>query len=384
MDASIRNTKTELEKYEPAWNKQLERIFSEYGLIVCGWSSSYDDALRALVMKPKSSHFGVHWIARGPISKEGAEVIEIRKAATIETAGADHFFSELADNVITIERLDNMEKKLTVAIAEEKATTLLADPNGLISLTKLIRNATELAFKQLSGLGDSSPDNEEQVSMLENAIEICLPLVVQTSYWGSAAHHNLVKSTVFRLAEAISATGNPSLSQYHTVLLLYAIGLTGTISGDYTLAKLVLWENRPTKGPIFEQISSQIKPLQRMLGGYGKFRLSERFRSLLRPLFLLAEPSDTNFEFACAKWEHLFGLVCFHESPFGNKSAPYGPHNVNKEQNSMVAAEIFGESKNKGGNNEALKLFRSMESNTLEGLIEEFTQYVTSDQSKFG
>ena len=40
LDMRIRNTTTELSRYPREIDQLLDRIFDEYGLIVCGWSVS--------------------------------------------------------------------------------------------------------------------------------------------------------------------------------------------------------------------------------------------------------------------------------------------------------------------------------------------------------
>jgi hypothetical protein len=39
LDSRLRNTASELEVYEPALNEYLDRLFDEFGMIVCGWSA---------------------------------------------------------------------------------------------------------------------------------------------------------------------------------------------------------------------------------------------------------------------------------------------------------------------------------------------------------
>ena len=46
LDPRIRNTPSELSEYPDGVNELLDRIFDEYGLIVCGWSADWDGALR--------------------------------------------------------------------------------------------------------------------------------------------------------------------------------------------------------------------------------------------------------------------------------------------------------------------------------------------------
>ena len=49
LDTRIRNTRAELDSYPPAFNRFLDRILDEFGLIVCGWSAGWDSALRTAI-----------------------------------------------------------------------------------------------------------------------------------------------------------------------------------------------------------------------------------------------------------------------------------------------------------------------------------------------
>ena len=53
-DARIRNTDAELSQYPPEYDDLLDRIFDEYGLLVCGWSGEWDEALYRAIMRNPS------------------------------------------------------------------------------------------------------------------------------------------------------------------------------------------------------------------------------------------------------------------------------------------------------------------------------------------
>ena len=51
LDTRIMNTTAELEAYSPEMNGLLDRVFDEFGLVVCGWSGAWDPALRAAITR---------------------------------------------------------------------------------------------------------------------------------------------------------------------------------------------------------------------------------------------------------------------------------------------------------------------------------------------
>ena len=50
-DPRIRNTESELAEYSSEYNHLLDKIFDEYGLVVCGWSAEWDQALREAMFR---------------------------------------------------------------------------------------------------------------------------------------------------------------------------------------------------------------------------------------------------------------------------------------------------------------------------------------------
>jgi hypothetical protein len=50
-DARILNTDGELAAYPRKFDGLLDRIFDEHGLVICGWSGEWDEALRRAVLR---------------------------------------------------------------------------------------------------------------------------------------------------------------------------------------------------------------------------------------------------------------------------------------------------------------------------------------------
>ena len=51
LDTRIRNSPAELQRYPQEFNQLLDRIFDEFGLIVCGWSAEWDSGLRDAILR---------------------------------------------------------------------------------------------------------------------------------------------------------------------------------------------------------------------------------------------------------------------------------------------------------------------------------------------
>jgi hypothetical protein len=66
-DTRILNTDAELSAYPPDFDRQLDRVFDEYGLIVCGWSGEWDHALREAILRAPNRRYPMYWVARGEL-----------------------------------------------------------------------------------------------------------------------------------------------------------------------------------------------------------------------------------------------------------------------------------------------------------------------------
>jgi hypothetical protein len=64
-DTRFRNTKDELASYSTEMNGLLDRVIDEFGMIVVGWSATYDVALRSAFTRAANRRFSMTWAAKG-------------------------------------------------------------------------------------------------------------------------------------------------------------------------------------------------------------------------------------------------------------------------------------------------------------------------------
>lgn len=96
LDPRFRNTEQELSDYEEPLRTLLDRVFDEYGLIVCGWSADWDVGLRGALERCKSHRYTTYWTARGTPGEAAKQIIHLRRAAHVPIQDADSFFSALS------------------------------------------------------------------------------------------------------------------------------------------------------------------------------------------------------------------------------------------------------------------------------------------------
>lgn len=133
LDTRLRNTAGELSAYSPEQNVLLDRILDEHGLIVCGWSADWDEALRAAITRAPSRRYPLFWASRGEPSEAANDLISRRAGRTIVIDSADDFFTSLQARVeaqATLQRVNPLSIELLIATVKKQ----LARPEGRIAL----------------------------------------------------------------------------------------------------------------------------------------------------------------------------------------------------------------------------------------------------------
>jgi hypothetical protein len=100
------NTPEELSRYPPTWRRLLERIFSEYGLLVVGWSAEYDVALVEQLGQSVGRRYAWYWATYlGGMHTDARRLVAGHGAHLIETQGADELFVDLEQRVAALDRI---------------------------------------------------------------------------------------------------------------------------------------------------------------------------------------------------------------------------------------------------------------------------------------
>ena len=145
-DTRLRNTPDELKKYPEKVNRYLERIFEDFGIIVCGWSAEWDVALRKALCNESGHRFGLQWTSVSHANYAAKKIIAI--------SSADNFFVTLQENIEALRRHQYPKDPLTTPIAIEKCKKYISN-NDSTQLFDLINN------ERVSVLSDISSDKFE-------------------------------------------------------------------------------------------------------------------------------------------------------------------------------------------------------------------------------
>ncbi|MDF0512497.1 SIR2 family protein [Agromyces sp. H3Y2-19a] len=249
---SMLNTLTELEAYHPATAKLLTRVLEEYGLIIAGWSSTYDPALREAIARDFSGRLSMTWIEPWDQSTTAVELRTLKKGLLLPT-DADDGFGKLAD---AVEAMASRRARhpLTIPVAVENAKRELAGGQVAIRLHDVLR-------AELSRLGEHDdfhlPDHQDDdryggyeamVERIEEACRVPTALVATLAYWGDSATDRWWLEELERFGRRAPGGGITRLLDLPLVagsMLFYAAGVSAVAARRYNLLAKLLQVSLP-------------------------------------------------------------------------------------------------------------------------------------------
>ncbi len=241
LDTRIMNTPAELDQYPPEFDQLLDRIFDEFGLIVCGWSAEWDGALRKAIYRTPSRRFSTYWAVRGEPGDEAQRLIDHRGAQVIPIEDADTFFQTVQQSVESIEEFSRPHPLSTEA-AVASLKRYISEPRYRIQLSDLIDKTVERVIEVTSGetlavQGGPPPTSKSvtaRVRSYEAACSTLLAMATVGGFWAEEEHYRVWQQALERLGSKTSSGDIAlwgELQRYPATLLLYALGL-GAVAAD--------------------------------------------------------------------------------------------------------------------------------------------------------
>jgi hypothetical protein len=303
LDTRIRNTVDELADYTPALDALLDRIFDEYGLIVAGWSGSWDTALRAAIERAPNRRFTTFWAQHREAADEAKRLIEHRRAVVIPVDGADGFFGRVVEKTGSLTELGRPHP-MSVAVAVATAKRYLAQGSERIRLSDLLAdeaNRTVRALREIIPQDRGLPTFSalaDEIPKMDAASETMTALMAATAYWAEPHHRPLIVSALERVAAGVRLGGDlvwttdmywQSAFLYPAQRSFYAAGIAalarGGFEGEGTLESLMydpvirIGLSRPAAPPFAELhagilIDGEIG--ETIAGQSGELRSNER------------------------------------------------------------------------------------------------------------
>lgn len=328
LDTRIKNAPHELENYDDKINDLLDRLFDEYGLIICGWSADWDVALRAAIERCRGRPFSTYWVARGEPSDKAKALITLRSASIVKSPGADQFFEDLAEKVSSLDDIATphpVSEKVAVATLKRYIT----NEKSRIRLADLVREETEAAYAKLMdpdflgrGIDGDSAAYQRKFNFCHVSLTIPLSLMIHGCHWGDHKHVDLWVRVLERFAaaggELVSFVAAPDLRMYPATMLLYGGGIAAVIAEQFqTLGALLMRAQArqldDTRFPVsftcmdtggLFGAAKRLDGMERRynaLSGYLHGQLRQPFREL--------EPDDHAYDMAFDRFECLMALA---------------------------------------------------------------------------
>lgn len=328
LDTRIKNTDTELAAYDVALDKLLDRVFDEYGLIICGWSADWDIALRTAIERCPSRRFTTFWATRSPLSEQAKRLSEHRKAEILQIHDADHLFDGLSEKVRALSDLA-APHPLSAKMAIATVKRYLVEPTAKIRLRDLVHDETEKLIVELNENAFSAQtplhpaEIKQRIDKYDALSETLLSVIVTGCYWGGQQHMKLWVDCLERIA---NPTGSRSgvvyllnLRRYPALLFLYGAGLAAVASGNYQTIASILTQPKVKNdngkeaticteifphGVMEKSIAHQLPGLDRRHTPVSDY-LFDKLRVVLQEYI----PRDDDYQEKFDRFEYLLGLV---------------------------------------------------------------------------
>lgn len=326
LDTRIKNSSKELEKYSQPLSNLLDRIFDEYGLVLCGWSAEWDTALREALQRCKSHRFQTFWTIRGEQKDKTKKLIQFRWAEEIIIKDADTFFKELEQKVLALQEFDKPHP-LSVPAAVTTLKKYLRDDSQEIYLHDMVIEEVEKLYQKLSPENfpvKNNPNANEllkRMQLYDSYTETLLAIMINGCYWGKKSHEDLWIKCLQRIANPLGKSEGGyniwnNLRLYPGLLLLYGGGMGSIIAEKYPTFYTLLY--KPTirlksqEFPaVFRLITDEvIEPSElSQVGISQRTFLSDNLLKVLREPFRIFLPSEIDYQKYFDRFEYLLAII---------------------------------------------------------------------------
>ena len=330
-DPRIRNTRAELGCYDEEVDQLLDRIFDEFGLVVCGWSAAWDAALRNALYRARSRRFTTYWATHGHVEEDAQRLINHRKAELIPIKDADKFFTTLQEGVQSLHEFARPHPLSTEA-AVASLKRYLSEPRHRIRFSDLVDDIVERVVETTSGdpfaMDHPTPDTVSVTARVRRYEAVCsmlLAVAPVAGMWLEEEHVAVWQRALSRLGSNPAAGGKTywlTLRTYPATLLLYALGIGAIEAGRlHFLGRLL---ETPIRDHNHKSVPAvQVLPplclfddvrAMRILEGMDKRKmpLNDWLYNGLRTHTMRVVPDEARYEFIFDQFEMLVALNYIH------------------------------------------------------------------------
>lgn len=304
---SMLNTITELDAYDPKMLELLQRVLTDYGLIIAGWSGTYDPALMDAIKSHYPGRYTMAWIEPGVPSLAATEFRQLMNGLLVPT-NADTAFGLLFDAVTSLNSR-RARQPLTVAVASETAKRELSGRWVAIGLHDRLSAELErlrlIPEFNLENHQREAPDGyEAMLQRVEEASKVPIALIASLAYWGDERTDLWWLDELLRFSKRTVTSGLAKLLDLRLIsgaALFYTAGIAAVASKRYELLARLLVLKTPLSHTDEDRLLADSLEADRALEN-----TSPRMYSYLAPL--LAESLSFGLERIDDAWE-LFEVL---------------------------------------------------------------------------
>lgn len=328
MDTRIKNTPEELAEYSNKVNKYLDRIFDDFGLIICGWSAEYDVALRNALYRRKNRRFSTYWTVKGKLCEDAIRLSNHLKTEQISIESANKFFTQLLEKV---EALKDIEKPhpLTLPLAIATTKKYLSEDKYRIKLYDFVSEEVQRIYCNFSSEGFVNVENnltketfQKRLHEYKESLTILIGILNTIIYFDKGKHSDLITMSMERLIpQESNSRENFSFNRYPLLILTYSIGIIALERKNYkNLAALLLcshFKDNDEKKHIIEIINSYRVFTDKWIKWLPTYPdkniphtpVSDYLYSYMREIVNTYLPDDKKYEEFFDMFEYLIGLI---------------------------------------------------------------------------
>lgn len=330
LDSRIKNTGEELAEYDKQFNRLLDQIFDEFGLIICGWSGEWDEALRSALQRCPSRRYMTYWASRGSLAPRAQELLSRRGGQQVQIEGADSFFETVEEKLAA---LDDFAKPhpLSTAATVAAAKKYLAEDKYRIRLHDLMHDECERTVAILEeeftpaklSAPRSAEELQDRLARYEASCETLISLFVTGGRWADRSQIGSWQRALKRLASiSTTAAGGREpwtrLRRYPALLLLFSGGLAALYAEKYENLKALAVDptvnDRNQTVPLIRTINQAAtlsKEYGRELSGLERHHTptSDHLHTVLRQPLKELVADDEEYDNLFTRFELLLALL---------------------------------------------------------------------------
>lgn len=333
LSANFKNTIDELDDYDEEILRLLHEVFTQYGLVVCGWSADHDTALYRTMAGAERPKFSTYWLHKGEIrtDSQAERLIDHREATTVPVEDAG---DTLEGVEATVDALADAagQRLLGADAAVAQLKRFLPDESHRIRLHSLVTGEAQAAIERFASIETRQPADGppmsagERVQAYEEATATLLRLlVVGARFSDRRDHDDLWAECVDRLANRnmplrVGDTYAIRAQSYPVLLALHAIALGSVAAGRvdaiaHALAAVAIRRPLPDHGHKSVPVTASYEALDNGLfpaGTAGRGNStpdSDRLLDVMREVAADVIPGGERLEDFFDEAEYLLGVA---------------------------------------------------------------------------